>query len=118
MTPSPAVRTLPERPPEVGELVLVRSRRWLVDEVIEPETPGQTCVVRLSCADDDGDEGLTKTYNRFRGPDLRPAAGRRRGGHVQGEPRVRACGVGGPRVQRRYSEIVDRRAEALCGRVC
>ena len=39
--------------PEVGELVQVRSRRWLVDEVIEPKTPGQTRVVRLSCADDD-----------------------------------------------------------------
>jgi hypothetical protein len=39
--------------PEVGELVHVRSRRWLVDEVIEPQVPGQTCVVRLSCADDD-----------------------------------------------------------------
>jgi len=39
--------------PTVGELVRVRSRRWLVDEVIEPKIPGQTCVVRLSCADDD-----------------------------------------------------------------
>jgi hypothetical protein len=39
--------------PRVGELVQVRSRRWLVDEVIEPKSPGQTCVVRLSCADDD-----------------------------------------------------------------
>jgi SNF2 family DNA or RNA helicase len=34
-------------------MVLVRSRRWLVDEVIEPPRPGQTSVVRLSCADDD-----------------------------------------------------------------
>ena len=40
-------------PPNVGELVRVRSRSWLVDEVIEPKIPGQTCVVRLSCADDD-----------------------------------------------------------------
>jgi hypothetical protein len=39
--------------PRVGELVQVRSRRWLVDEVIEPKIPGQTCAVRLSCADDD-----------------------------------------------------------------
>ena len=43
----------PARVPKVGELVQVRSRRWLVDEVIEPKSPGQTCVVRLSCADDD-----------------------------------------------------------------
>ena len=41
------------RVPRVGELVQVRSRRWLVDEVIEPKNLGQTCVVRLSCADDD-----------------------------------------------------------------
>jgi superfamily II DNA or RNA helicase len=33
--------------------VLVRSRRWLVDEVIEAKSPGQTCITRLSCADDD-----------------------------------------------------------------
>ena len=48
-----AIRNLPTRPPNVGELVQVRSRHWLVDEVIEPKIPGQTCVVRLSCADDD-----------------------------------------------------------------
>lgn len=39
--------------PAVGELVQIRSRRWLVDEVLEPKISGQTCVVRLSCADDD-----------------------------------------------------------------
>src|SRR6267154_4762913 len=39
--------------PEIGQLVVVRSRRWLVDEVIKPKSPGQTCVVRLSCTDDD-----------------------------------------------------------------
>jgi superfamily II DNA or RNA helicase len=44
---------LPQRPPESDELVQVRSRRWLVEEVIEPQTPGQTSLVRLACADDD-----------------------------------------------------------------
>ncbi len=39
--------------PEVGELVKVRSRTWLADEVIEPKILGQTRIVRLSCADDD-----------------------------------------------------------------
>jgi hypothetical protein len=48
-----APQTLSARPPRVGEVVLVRSRRWLVDEVIEPKSKGQTCVARLSCADDD-----------------------------------------------------------------
>ena len=41
------------RAPEVGELVFVRTRRWLVEEVIPSTTPGQTSLVRLACADDD-----------------------------------------------------------------
>jgi hypothetical protein len=39
--------------PEVGDLVQVRSRRWLVEEVVEPEKSDQTPLVRLACADDD-----------------------------------------------------------------
>ena len=31
--------TLPERAPRVGELVHVRSRRWLVEEVVAPANP-------------------------------------------------------------------------------
>ena len=46
------VRTLPERAPEVGELVQVRSRRWLVQEVTPSETPGRSPLVTLACADD------------------------------------------------------------------
>ncbi|MFO0368364.1 MAG: DISARM system SNF2-like helicase DrmD, partial [Armatimonadota bacterium] len=38
--------------PIVGDLVLVRSRRWLVDDVV-PGDGCQTPIVRLSCADDD-----------------------------------------------------------------
>ena len=41
---------LPDRPPEPGELVRVRSRQWLVEAV---EEPGGSPVVRLACADDD-----------------------------------------------------------------
>lgn len=44
---------LPERSPTPGELVQVRSRRWLVEEVVAPTIPGQTALVRLACADDD-----------------------------------------------------------------
>ena len=47
------LRTLPERSPEVGELVQVRSRRWLVEEVTPSEIPGASPVVTLACADDD-----------------------------------------------------------------
>ncbi len=46
-------RWLPERPPEVGELVVVRSRTWLVEEVVHPSPPGGSALVRLACADDD-----------------------------------------------------------------
>ncbi len=52
MTGPPASQ-LPDRPPRLGELVQVRSRRWLVEEVVEPELPGQSPLVRLACADDD-----------------------------------------------------------------
>ncbi|NWG14808.1 MAG: DEAD/DEAH box helicase [Acidobacteria bacterium] len=44
---------LPERTPEVGELVQVRSRRWLVEEVKDPSRAEDSAVVRLACADDD-----------------------------------------------------------------
>ncbi|NCC33705.1 MAG: helicase, partial [Chloroflexia bacterium] len=49
---------LPAHPPEVGQLVHVRARTWLVDQVIPPDVPGQTSRVRLACADDDA-QGLT-----------------------------------------------------------
>src|SRR5438045_3705632 len=45
--------TLPARVPEPGELVQLRSRRWLVEEVVLPPLPAQSAVVRLACADDD-----------------------------------------------------------------
>jgi SNF2 family DNA or RNA helicase len=50
---STSTQFLPERPPSTGELVQVRSRRWLVEEVVPPDKPGQSPLVRLACADDD-----------------------------------------------------------------
>ena len=41
----------PEMTPEVGQLVLVRSRRWLVEEVVKNGKGSP--LIRLSCADDD-----------------------------------------------------------------
>ena len=49
---SPA-QLLPSREPNAGELVLVRSRRWLVEEVVDASVEGQSPLVRLACADDD-----------------------------------------------------------------
>ncbi len=44
---------LPEHDPEVGQLVHVRSRRWLVEEVQPGDQPGHSSVIRLACAEDD-----------------------------------------------------------------
>ena len=43
----------PDRLPKIGELVQVRSRRWLVEDVVEPEGAGESLLVQLACADDD-----------------------------------------------------------------
>ena len=43
---------LPNRPPRIGELVQVRSRRWLVEDVAQPDGGG-SAQVALACADDD-----------------------------------------------------------------
>ena len=44
---------LPERDPRIGEMVRVRTRRWLVEDVRSAEKPGESSRVRLACADDD-----------------------------------------------------------------
>jgi len=53
---------LPTRLPVPGDLVQVRSRRWLVDEVIEPRRPGESVLVRLACADDDAQGQVLEAY--------------------------------------------------------
>ncbi len=55
-----AARLLPERFPDVGELVEVRSRRWLV-EAVESES-GR---VSLACADDDAQGQTLEVYWEF-----------------------------------------------------
>lgn len=50
MTIDTAPARLPERPPNIGELVQVRSRRWLVEDVIATD-PGESPRVELACAD-------------------------------------------------------------------
>lgn len=53
---------LPTRIPEQGELVHVRSRRWLVDEVIPATEPSHSPLVRLACADDDAQGQALEVY--------------------------------------------------------
>ena len=44
---------LPARDPRIGEMVRIRTRRWLVEDVRSAEKPGESSRVRLACADDD-----------------------------------------------------------------
>lgn len=45
--------TDPALVPQVGQLVNVRSRRYLVEAVNEPPVPGQSALIDLACVDDD-----------------------------------------------------------------
>ena len=59
-----AASLLPERPPRVGELVEVRSRRWLV-EGVEDAAPPISPRVSLACADDDAQGQTLEVYWDF-----------------------------------------------------
>ncbi len=56
------IQTLAGRLPKLGEVVQVRSRTWLVEDVTEPEIPGQTSLVRLACADDDNQGQVLEVF--------------------------------------------------------
>ena len=51
----PSTVTSPDLPPEQGEIVRVRSRRYLVEAVEPPPNPGDQTLVRLSCLEDDAE---------------------------------------------------------------
>lgn len=51
---------IPERCPAPGELVLVRSRRWLVEGVINSSAGSP--IARLACADDDAQGQVLEVY--------------------------------------------------------
>jgi hypothetical protein len=50
------------RAPKLGEVVQVRSRTWLVEDVTEPAVSGQTPIVRLACADDDNQGQVLEVF--------------------------------------------------------
>ncbi|HUP23110.1 MAG TPA: hypothetical protein VNB06_09225, partial [Thermoanaerobaculia bacterium] len=52
---TPAFATAADRPysPQPGDVVLVRHRQYLVEEVVPPALPRQQTLVRLTCLDDD-----------------------------------------------------------------
>jgi len=53
---------LQQRLPKVGELVQVRSRRWLVEEVVLASHPHESPLIRLACADDDAQGQALDVY--------------------------------------------------------
>ena len=55
---------LPHRPPRIGELVEVRSRRWLV-EAVDDANPSASPRVSLACADDDAQGQTLEVYWDF-----------------------------------------------------
>ena len=44
---------MPGTSPQLGQLALVRQRRYLVEEVVEPKSASDASMVSLSCLDDD-----------------------------------------------------------------
>ena len=58
-------QSLPEHPPKPGDLVQVRSRRWLVEAVEPPASPGGSAVVHLACADDDAQGQELRVYWKY-----------------------------------------------------
>ncbi|WP_018526294.1 DISARM system SNF2-like helicase DrmD [Alkalispirochaeta alkalica] len=51
-----------KKPLEIGQMVQVRSRRWLVEDVTPPSAPGDSVLVSLSCADDDAQGQSLEVY--------------------------------------------------------
>ncbi len=58
----PAADVLTERLPEIGELVQVRARRWLVEDV---EPNGGSPIVRLACTEDDAQGEPLEVFWRY-----------------------------------------------------
>ena len=56
----PGLSLLPDRAPYVGELVQLRSRRWLVEDVVS--NGRSSPLVRLACADDDAQGQNLEVY--------------------------------------------------------
>ena len=56
----PKETAIPDRCPAPGELVLVRSRRWLVEEVVNSSAGSP--LARLACADDDAQGQMLEVY--------------------------------------------------------
>ena len=61
----PHAQPLPEHPPNPGDLVQVRSRRWLVEAVEPARDPGGSPVVALACADDDAQGQELRVYWKY-----------------------------------------------------
>ena len=62
MTLADSLRALPAELPQIGDLVKVRSRRWLVEDLPGADEAGGSGIVRLACADDDNQGQVIDVY--------------------------------------------------------
>ena len=62
MTLADSLRALPAELPQIGDLVKVRSRRWLVEDLPGADEAGGSSIVRLACADDDNQGQVIDVY--------------------------------------------------------
>jgi hypothetical protein len=53
MMPTTSTELQLHAPPAAGQVVRVRHRRYLVEDIIPPTNPGEATVARLACLDDD-----------------------------------------------------------------
>jgi hypothetical protein len=74
--------------PEIGQIVAVRQRLYLVDHVIPPPNPSDSLLLRLSCVDDDA-QGQPLDVLWDRELDAQVITGRSMGRHRK--TRVRSC---------------------------
>lgn len=63
-----------DAPPETGEIVRVRSRRYLVEGVVPPPQPEHQTLVHLSCLEDDAEwEELSVLWEKELDAEQRPS---------------------------------------------
>jgi hypothetical protein len=53
MMPTTSAELSPQAPPTAGQVVRVRHRRYLVEEINSPTYLGEATVNRMACLDDD-----------------------------------------------------------------
>lgn len=63
--------TISQAMPERGQIVRLRSRQYLVEDMVQPPRPGDATLVRMSCVDDDNQgQPLEVLWEKEIGPEI------------------------------------------------